>query len=197
MKKNRIVITIALLIISLFVNNKNVYAISTEEMCSDSNVRCFCLKKNEKQCTLQTFAPSGHNYKIADKTSCGCIAVSPEDTSFCEYAGTLSVLKIVGQVLFIIKIIVPIILIIMGMVTFGKATMAGDDGQIKAATTSLIKKAIAAVVVFLIPYAINAAFKLVDSFSTNQAKFVDCTKCLNRDDSCDSLISAAKAKGND
>ena len=50
----------------------------------------------------------------------------------------------------LIQIGIPIILIVLGMLDLGKAVMASDDKEIKAATSKLIKRAIAAVAVFFV-----------------------------------------------
>ena len=50
----------------------------------------------------------------------------------------------------IIYIGIPIMLILFGTIDLGKAVMANDDKAIKTATSSLIKRAIAALAVFLV-----------------------------------------------
>ncbi len=53
-------------------------------------------------------------------------------------------------VLPIIQIGIPIILIVMGTIDLGKAVLSSDDKEIKASTTRLLKRAIAAVAVFFV-----------------------------------------------
>ena len=55
------------------------------------------------------------------------------------------IVGVVKGVFDLIKIGVPIVLIIMGAIDLGKAVLASDDKEIKAATSKLIKRAIAAV----------------------------------------------------
>lgn len=62
----------------------------------------------------------------------------------------LSILHIIINVFNIIKIAIPIILILFGTIDLGKAIMAGEEKEIKAATQLLVKRAIAAVAVFLL-----------------------------------------------
>jgi len=50
----------------------------------------------------------------------------------------------------IIKIGVPIALVIWGMLDFAKASFANDDKQISAAKSNFLKRAIAAIAVFLV-----------------------------------------------
>ena len=192
MKKNSLIAFIIVLFSLAFINVKTARALdcsSGECYCNSSGTSCSILRNPRGQLTVKS-----------DKAKCGCITVNTDKVSsesVCEYAGTLKVFKILGIVLFLIKIIVPILLLIMGMVGYGKATISGDEKEIKAATSSLIKKAIAAVVVFMIPFVINGAFSLVGSFSSNKSKFKKCTECINRDASCDRNINTAEVKGND
>jgi len=58
------------------------------------------------------------------------------------------IISLVKGLFTLIKILVPIILIIYGAIDLTKAVMASDDKEIKAATSKLIKRAIAAVAVF-------------------------------------------------
>ena len=53
-------------------------------------------------------------------------------------------------VLPIIQIGVPILLIVMGSIDLGRAVLSSDDKEIKAATSKLIKRAIAAIAVFFV-----------------------------------------------
>lgn len=50
----------------------------------------------------------------------------------------------------VIQIGIPIILIIMGSIDLGKAVLSSDDKEIKASTSRLIKRVIAAVAVFFV-----------------------------------------------
>lgn len=55
----------------------------------------------------------------------------------------------------IIYIGIPILLILFGTIDLGKAVMANDDKAIKTATSSLIKRAIAALAVFFVTMLVN------------------------------------------
>ena len=55
-----------------------------------------------------------------------------------------------GYVIWAIKVVVPLLLIISGMITMAKAVMEKDEKKIKDAQNLLIKKVIAAVIVYLV-----------------------------------------------
>ena len=68
----------------------------------------------------------------------------------CNNTDLLSIIGIAKTVLRVLQIGIPIILLIFGTIDMGKAVMAGDEKEIKAATNVLIKRAVAAVIVFLL-----------------------------------------------
>ena len=68
----------------------------------------------------------------------------------CNNTDLLSITGIAKTVLRVLQIGIPIILLIFGTIDMGKAVMAGDEKEIKAATNILIKRAVAAVIVFLL-----------------------------------------------
>ena len=68
----------------------------------------------------------------------------------CNNTDLLSIIGIAKTVLRVLQIGIPIILLIFGTIDMGKAVMSGDEKEIKAATNILIKRAVAAVIVFLL-----------------------------------------------
>ena len=67
--------------------------------------------------------------------------------SICSDPRVLSKIRLVKIVITIIKIVVPLILIIAGMIGFVRATM---QGEVNDTLKSLIRKVIAAILIFLI-----------------------------------------------
>lgn len=55
-----------------------------------------------------------------------------------------------GYIIWGIKVVVPLLLIISGMITMAKAVMEKDEKKIKDAQNLLVKKVIAAVIVYLV-----------------------------------------------
>ena len=64
---------------------------------------------------------------------------------FCT--DTANIWHLVGLFVYIIKIVIPLILIVLGMVDLGKAVVSSDEKAINKAVGTLIKRFIAAVVV--------------------------------------------------
>lgn len=103
--------------------------------------------------------------------------------TFCDKAGVLKSFQIIGICLQILKILIPIILIVFGSVELGKAIISNDEKAIKLATSSLVKKAIAGVVVFFIPTILAFVINLVGN-SNKLNDFKKCTDCLKNNNSC-------------
>ena len=201
MSKNRLFIIVIALVVGFLTFNIKAKALTDAEkkLCENKSAGCFCLKTDSSKCTLQIGAPSGHNYHLVNKDNCGCPSNSPQnytsvtETSsssnndaldLCKNAGVLKAAQIVGYFLYIMKIVVPILLIIMGAVEFGKAVVSSDDKAIKAATSSLIKRAITAVVVFFVPAIIAAVINIVGGMKENYDKFKCLSTCIKTPSSC-------------
>lgn len=89
------------------------------------------------------------------------------------------VLRIVGIVVFGIKVIVPIILIIYGMIDLAKSVAEKDEGKIKEAQNRLIKRAIAAVLVFLVVTLVSVVMRLI-----GHSEYTACMDCIDSPFSC-------------
>ncbi|MEG2620841.1 MAG: hypothetical protein RSA10_01960, partial [Bacilli bacterium] len=75
--------------------------------------------------------------------------------------GMLTIVAIIGLVLRVIQWVVPIILILLGTIDLVKAVTQGKDEDIKKSQKTLISRAIAAVVVFLIPLIVSTIMGLL------------------------------------
>lgn len=98
-------------------------------------------------------------------------------SDLCDELGP--VLRIVGIAIFIIKVVVPIMLIVVGMLDMAKAVTEKDENKIKDAQHKLIKKAIAAVLVFLIVTIVGVLMNLIGADDYKQ-----CTKCITSPFDC-------------
>ena len=94
---------------------------------------------------------------------------------FCSQTSDL--LKLIGVAITIIKIVIPIILIVFGMLDMGKAVTAGKDDEIKKQAIIFLKRAIAAVLVFFVPTIVGLIMTAANSSNANGAN--DYTQCLS------------------
>lgn len=81
------------------------------------------------------------------------------------------ILRFAHSILGILQMAVPIILIIMGTIDLGKAVLSSDEKEIKGATGKLIKRCIAAVLVFFVFTIVSLVMSLVKGTDANGNKY--------------------------
>jgi hypothetical protein len=87
--------------------------------------------------------------------------------------------NLVSTLINIIKIAVPILLIIFGMIDLGKAVTGGKEEDIKKGQAILIKRIIAAVTVFLIISIVQLVFSLLASATGDSSNNLsNCISCF-------------------
>lgn len=98
---------------------------------------------------------------------------------FCT--DTANIWHLVGLFVYIIKIVIPLILIVLGMVDLGKAVVSSDEKAINKAVGTLIKRFIAAVVVFFVPTIVSAVFGVIGVISNSaKADYNVCVDCVTK-----------------
>lgn len=119
---------------------------------------------------------------------------------FCK-GPVQGVFTTLGWIFFALKIIVPLLLIIMGSIDFGKAVLSSKDDEIKKSATTLAMRAAIGVLIFFVPTILNLVVNVIDSSKDNDASnvyrgtFWDCTRCmLDPNDSCTTLNSKTNNK---
>lgn len=124
-----------------------------------------------------TSCSSYGGYKQTLENGAGEANVSDESTNytmgpwFGDAYEKLSCEELIGdelkgyiqQIVNIIKIVVPILLIVLGTIDFGKAIFVNDEGEMKKAQTKFIKRLIIAVAFFLVPTLITVILNIAHS----------------------------------
>ena len=97
----------------------------------------------------------------------------------CE--GLEPVIKIVKNgILKYICILIPIALLLFGVFDLGKAVIASDEKEVKAAQSRLIKRVVYAILVFLVPQLVTLVMNVVaigadkDDQSINTQSWANC-----------------------
>ena len=93
-------------------------------------------------------------------------------------------LQFIGKIVRIVKILIPIVIIVLGVIDFFKAILGSKDDEIKKSARSLLMRTIAGVVIFFIPTIISVVFSLISDFGNLQGDFNACQKCIFRVDQC-------------
>lgn len=111
---------------------------------------------------------------------------------FCK-GPVQGVFTTLGWVFFILKILIPILLIIFGSIDVGKAVIASKDDEIKKSVKTLAIRAIAGIIIFFVPTILNFVVKLIDNSDVYNGTFWDCTKCMldPTQDVCETLIGGS------
>ncbi len=118
-----------------------------------------------------------------------------EILGFCSE--TASIWMILGYLVLIIKIVIPLLLIVFGMIDLGKAVIASKDDAIKSSVSSLVKRFIAAIAIFFVPTLVSAVFNLIGVVAEGQDANV-CVQCVTNVGSCNTKDDKYKViKGND
>ena len=103
------------------------------------------------------------------------------------FSGTLP--YVVSTIVLIIKIAVPILLIIFGMLDLGKAVVASKEDEIKKGQQMFIKRAITAIIVFFVIQIVQIIIRFV---SGNDASISNCFNCFingtSASNACESTV---------
>lgn len=88
-----------------------------------------------------------------------------------------SIPRIITLLITLIKVVVPVLLIVFGMLDLGKAVMANKEDEIKKGQQTFVKRLIAAVLVFLSVFLSQLIIGLVAPKNEN-ANMWNCVDCL-------------------
>lgn len=102
--------------------------------------------------------------------------------NFCK-ENVLRVFTTIGWVFFILKILIPLILIVFGVIDISKAVLSSKDDEIKKSAKTLVMRIIAGIIIFFIPSVLNFVVNLIGDRATgvydeNHGTFKDCTSCM-------------------
>ena len=122
------------------------------------------------------FEGSHSSKETANKSSKNKETFSEFD--FCSDTGVKVALRIVGYVLFIIKILVPLLLIIFGAIDLGKAVLSSDDKAISKSVMNLAMRIGAGIIIFFIPTILNVVFNLIQGWTKTKSSFENCQACI-------------------
>ncbi len=114
-----------------------------------------------------------------------------EASNLCNRNSVKGTFRSIGWAIFVAKIAVPIIIIVLGSIDFGKAVIANKDDEIKKSAKSLIIRVIAGFVIFLLPTILNFAIKFIGGekvYDEQNGSFGYCTYCMLNPTKCSGTI---------
>lgn len=105
--------------------------------------------------------------------------LTKDESTACIDGSLLNIMRLVRLVIKVLQIAVPVGLILMGTIDMAKSVIAGDEKKIKEAQKPFVKRIVAAIIVFLIPYIVNIAINLVVSDASD---WRNCWNTAGQDD---------------
>lgn len=100
--------------------------------------------------------------------------------------GLAPIVRVIYQVIKIFMILIPIALIIFGTIDLGKAVIASDEKEVKAAQGRLIKRFVYAALVFFVPLLVSVVMDIVASGADGTGDWRSCWKCA-KDENCENV----------
>ena len=115
------------------------------------------------------------------------------ENDFC--LRTSAIWQFVGYGLFALKIAIPLIIIIFGIIDFAKAVASSDDKAIKNASMSLFRRLLVGICIFFVPTIVAVVFNLIDNVADLDG-LTECEECLFNPTSatCEGYIQSAEEK---
>ncbi len=112
-------------------------------------------------------------------------------TGFLCDSESLIVFRLAGYAIYVIKIVVPLIIIGQALVELTKVAISGEDKDMKSMTANLIKRMVAGILIFFIPALVSFALSIVNGAKETQSDFNKCNTCLLHplDSKCESYVN--------
>ena len=90
----------------------------------------------------------------------------------------LAVFRLAGILLMIVKIVVPLLLILFGMIDLSKAVIDSKDDAIKTSTIKFGKRVALGLIIFFVPSIISGLFTILTDYSSFIKEFEPCMNCI-------------------
>lgn len=113
--------------------------------------------------------------------------------NFCSKSGTLRAFEIVGQVINVIRILVPVLLVVVSIKSFYK-TLLDEKMDIKEPVKLFITKFVIGAFIFFIPSIFTTIFSLIEDYNKTTESFASCSICMFDASACDEKINIALEK---
>ena len=108
-------------------------------------------------------------------------------SGLCENPNVSSILKGVGILVFLAKVLVPAIIIGIGFVNLFKLITSGKEEDAKKYAISIVKRIGVGVIIFLLPTLINFVYNIADDIigsGEDGGKFTNCVNCVTSPSKC-------------
>lgn len=100
-----------------------------------------------------------------------------EEINVCS-GQSLRAFQIIGYLIYVAKMVIPLLLIILGSIDLAKGVIATNEKPNKDSLMAFVRRLIIAVIVFLIPTVLDFLLSFVDGVNNTMDKYSVCTTCL-------------------
>ena len=108
-------------------------------------------------------------------------------SGFCPE--TANVWRLIGNIIYVIRIVIPILIVLLGTIDLGKAVIAGEDKKIKEAQKAFITRIIYGIAIFFVFTIVEIVFGLLGvDLDKGNAKV--CWQCATKPNSEDCMYYA-------
>ena len=116
--------------------------------------------------------------------------------TFC--LDSVGIWRFIGEIIYVIRIVIPVIIVLLGTIDLGKAVMAGDEKVVKESQKTFIKRLIYGVAIFFIFIIVEVVFGLL-GVETNEGDTKVCWDCATKphNKACLKYVDESKEKNND
>ncbi len=103
---------------------------------------------------------------------------------------TAEILQLVGWVVTVIKIGIPLIIIVLGLIDLGKAAISSKPEEIKKTVTSLVWRLVGGIAIFFVPTIVMLIMGFVTQWGDTKAQtdFNVCRACIETPWSSDCAV---------
>ncbi|MDE6284163.1 MAG: hypothetical protein K2M17_00235, partial [Bacilli bacterium] len=119
-----------------------------------------------------------------------------DPTSFC--VDTAPIWRFAGYIFMLIKIIIPLIIIVLGIVDLFKVITSGDDKAMNKAMASVVQRVVMGIAIFFVPTVVSLIFSIIKESAPFLESADACQVCLLRPtssgkDSCENYVDLSKS----
>ena len=92
---------------------------------------------------------------------------------------TVGIWRFIGEIIYVIRIVIPVIIVLLGTIDLGKAVMAGEEKVVKESQKNFIKRLIYGVAILFIFIIVEVVFGLL-GVETNKGDTKVCWDCATK-----------------
>ena len=104
------------------------------------------------------------------------------DVNFCSQ--TIEIWRLVGRILLVVKIVIPLLVVIFGLIDIGKSVVASKPEEITKSFKSFLFRLGAAIAIFFIPTIVAFGINLANGFKEVETDYKICSNCIESPSNC-------------